>query len=333
VTEWEDATEPIPGDFVQKPVELGVDLKEVGREWEAWSSGDAISRDRVVQHFWPTAKSGPTELPDMVVFEPNTRGLVTRLHQLGYGIREAKEAVNVMTLVAERPTAAVVIGVSFDGERRRLLTGALKVRFPHVPIIYVTGHAATADGVRGALREGAQAVLAWPLPPVKQIDACLAGYAMPDKGKRAMRDNSNVPATWDSETELGLGPPPDTKPPVHKREFHEKITKKVPVLSLAESSAPKPVDLGPRTEPVDIVETDPTGFEDHIETVAELRQELRDDLPILLRALKPFIWSVRNAATYLEEQAIDGDHRAVDHARSLKTVARILEQLQDRADD
>jgi len=116
----------------------------------------------------PTDATQPTMArPALIVLEEKPVGLADALSQLGLLVRATHTGMETLAVCGERAPQAVVVGPG-DAERRRVLTSALRARFPDVGIVYVltapdpaTREAAKADGVR--------AVLSWPLPPTPLV--------------------------------------------------------------------------------------------------------------------------------------------------------------------
>ncbi|HEY4221930.1 MAG TPA: hypothetical protein VGO62_11315, partial [Myxococcota bacterium] len=150
---WDERTEAIPGSKADKSFELELDF----------AIDDALP-------------GLAQRRPSLVVFEPAPLGLAGALSALGYAVEQGGSGVEVMTMVAARIPAAVICAPSPDAERRRLLAAALRLRFPTVPILYVSTHAAQQEAVLGAVREGARAVIAWPLPTPSEVSRVLAPY-------------------------------------------------------------------------------------------------------------------------------------------------------------
>jgi CheY-like chemotaxis protein len=149
---WDERTEAIPGTKGEKSFELELDFVDGAAE---------------------TAMMARASL---VVFEPTALGLADALVDMGFDVRMGTTGVDVMSVVAHDPPGAVLCAPAADAERRRLLAAALRLRFPHIPIVYVSTHAGQEDAVLGALREGARAVLAWPLPSSEDVMRVLAPY-------------------------------------------------------------------------------------------------------------------------------------------------------------
>jgi CheY-like chemotaxis protein len=309
VSDWEENTEPLPGDFDERSLELGVDLQRLAQHW----SDRKLSPDAAIAELWPQSKTDPNVgAPDVVLFEPSTVGLAQRLRRMGYGVRFAASGVDVMTHVAEQPTGVVIIGPAHDAERRRLLCAALKMRFPGVPVVYVTRHAGTERGVAGALKEGAEAVLSWPLPSDEGIHAVLGAYV------RASRQAAARYAAVD---------PPTAPPPVDLPD--DAPTGKIPR-----------VDSAPPTDPGE-PGFDASGFDEPQETEVLMARNggprRREDAEMaevaeLLAAMGPFVWHLEDAARWAGERAALGDGSARPHAQAVDTVARLLRQLVDRVE-
>ncbi|MDP2344472.1 MAG: hypothetical protein Q8O67_26185 [Deltaproteobacteria bacterium] len=109
--------------------------------------------------------------PSLIVMEERPVGLADALAKMGFLVRPAQTGVETMSLVAERAPNAVIAGPG-DPERRRVLTGALRLRFPHVAVVLVLQKVDDAV-VDAARREGAHAVLTWPLPAPSEVYAAI----------------------------------------------------------------------------------------------------------------------------------------------------------------
>ena len=125
--------------------------------------------------------------PQLIVMEERLVGLADALAKLGFLVRPAATGVETMSLVAERAPNAVIAGPG-DPERRRVLTGALRLRFPQVPVILVLQKVDDAV-VDAARREGAHAVLTWPLPQAAEVYAAIPG----SPGPRPIFDDVTAP--------------------------------------------------------------------------------------------------------------------------------------------
>jgi hypothetical protein len=170
---WDAKTEALPGTMLKGALKVDADLVS--------QSGDAVSKPflakNLVDIYWPTAKTTMgSPLPDVVVFEPWAGGLGVRLQELGCRNRVDKSGVDVMSLVAQRPTALVLCGPSPDPDHRRLVTAALRVRFPSIPVYYVSTHAGDPRAEDGAKQEGAVGIIKWPLPDDKWVKRFLAPH-------------------------------------------------------------------------------------------------------------------------------------------------------------
>lgn len=168
---WDERTEAIPGTKGDKSFELDFDFVDGAAETAA------LAR------------------PSVVVFEPTAIGLAEALVDMGFNVRMGTTGVDVMSVVAQDPPGAVLCAPAPDAERRRLLAAALRLRFPNIPIVYVSTHAGQEDAVLGALREGARAVLAWPLPSASDIMRVLGPYL----------NTSNTPGSGASGAGSGAG--------------------------------------------------------------------------------------------------------------------------------
>jgi hypothetical protein len=59
----------------------------------------------------------------------------------------------------------------------------------------------------------------------------------------------------------------------------------------------------------------------------------RGELGDLLAAVSPFLWSLEDACHWAEQLAASGDPIAQMHARTLKAVVKVLEQVHARIEE
>lgn len=113
------------------------------------------------------AHDAPTALPgaSIVVLEGEAAGLVHALERGGFLVRPANSGVQAIELIEQAGPDAVVVGPG-EAERRRILVGALRQRFPAVALILLVGDGDSIDSVTGA---NVDAVLPWPLPPADGV--------------------------------------------------------------------------------------------------------------------------------------------------------------------
>lgn len=152
------------------------------------------------------AATQPTmQRSQLVVMEEKAVGLADALARLGYLIRPATTGVEAMSLVANRAPHAVIAGPG-DAERRRVLVGALRLRFPHVPVVLVMP--VVDEGSREmARRDGVHAVLSWPLPGWADVYAAIPG----SQGMGPTpRPSQNEPKTLVVPPTAALAPVPST---------------------------------------------------------------------------------------------------------------------------
>ncbi len=117
--------------------------------------------------------------PQLIVMEEKPVGLADALARLGFLVRPAATGVEAMSLVAERLPNAVITGPG-DTERRRVLVGALRLRFPGVPVVIVLPVSPAKKAIDDAAadvakKDGAHAVLPWPLPSAGEVYAAIPG--------------------------------------------------------------------------------------------------------------------------------------------------------------
>jgi hypothetical protein len=102
--------------------------------------------------------------PPIVVMEERAAGLAQSFSRFGFVVRPAMTGFEAISMVAERLPAAVVVGPG-DPERRRILIGALRLRFPALAVIAVVPVAEmTAE-----LTAAAAGLIPWPLPAAPEV--------------------------------------------------------------------------------------------------------------------------------------------------------------------
>lgn len=188
--EWEnERTEQIPGLKGDYSIEL--DLR--GQPTKKPAQGITGSPAEIAA-LWPsvTNKAAIGE-PDVLVFDPLGFSLREALVQAQFVHRVAQSAVEVMNEVSDRPPAVVLCGPSEDAERRRMLTAAVKVRFPDVPVVYASTHAKNQAAQKGARREGADAIFALPLHNAQDLVDALSPWVTP-KARPAPLVSAAAPA-------------------------------------------------------------------------------------------------------------------------------------------
>jgi hypothetical protein len=326
---WDERTEAIPGSKDDKSFELDVDFSQ--------------GADRDDQ---------PTSLlvrPSIVVFEPVSLGLATALEHMGFAVRTGATGVDVMALVSTTPPAAVLCAPSPDSERRRLLAAALRLRFPSIPVVYVSTHAGQEEAVLGAIREGARGVIAWPLPPAADVRRVLAPYVEAPPAAAGDDDEDllvtpKVPIRRPPElvlpAPLAVDRPSTGRVPLRAPASSEEQFEEAPTLVTDEPLRPAPVETGTRAPAPRLVsstgEGEPAtspGLRPAPIAALEALREKRGEIGSLLAAVSPFLWSLEDAARWADALAEAGDPSAKNHARTLKLLAKILGQLQARIDE
>ena len=292
--------------------------------------------------------------PRVVVLEERQVGLGDALAKMGFLVRPAVTGVETMSMCAEHAPLAVVVGPG-DAERRRVLTGALRLRFTGIAVVYVLP-APDAALREAALADGVHAVLPWPLPVAAQVLAAiphrtepqpLSGplpsvtRVIPPAGLPAR--SSGVPELSADESATGSvpvrrpagierlatraptsSPPPETTIPVARPVL------KRPVVGLDELATLQVERLampGTRDGPDDVTSPSvrPAVVVDHRAPAGELAALLRNSVPIL--------WSLDDCARFLDDLAAHHVSGAETHAKTVRQVARLLAQMQSRADD
>ncbi len=323
---WDERTEAIPGHKGDKSFELELDFDEDVELEET----QALQR------------------PTVVVFEPAPIGLAHALSVLGYSVQKGVTGVDVMGLVASQAPAVVVCAPAPDPERRRLLAAALRLRFPGLPVIYVSTHARQEEAVVGAVREGARAVIAWPLPASEDVARVLGPYVQAD-GALAVDEDAMVtpPRPLTRPRDLRRPPPRGAGTLVEKtapassedasfEDVATQVTSPPPPPELPASALrPMPVSL-PSNRNL-LLGSDEPNTQPNLRPAAVVAEEAaadkRGEIGQLLAAVSPFLWSLEDAARWAEGLADAGDSAARNHARAMHLLAKILAQLQARIDE
>lgn len=299
---WDERTEAIPGTKADKSFELDFDFA-------AGDGGLAVSAEGEAE----AERRGGLSV---VVFEPSPFGLSSALEDMGLTVRVGHSGVEVMGLVANDAPGAVICAPAPDAERRRLLAAALRLRFPNMPIVYVSTHAAQEGAILGALREGARAVLAWPLPSPSEVARVLEPFLASARGD------------WQLDTRPTCRPPGAS--PVG---FDISAT----VVTVDEPLAPRRAPpRRPATAGHDFMADEPStqpNMRPAAMAVDEARAISRGEIGELLAAVSPFLWSLEDASRWAAALGASGDPAAANHARTLMLLAKILGQLQARIDE
>lgn len=106
----EQLEESAIGGFDETSFELDIHFDELP---PTYSGETMLSR---VDEIWPTAGARAPLGPDLVVYDPMGFQIATGLTQMRYPLRVALSAVDVMEMVAAKPTAAVLCGPAADAE-------------------------------------------------------------------------------------------------------------------------------------------------------------------------------------------------------------------------
>lgn len=143
--------------------------------------------------------------PQLVVMEEKNLGVADALARMGYLVRQATTGVEAMSLVGQRAPNAV-ISAPGDPERRRVLVGALRLRFPHVPVVILLPQ--IDDAARDlARKDGVHAVLTWPLPHRVDVYAAIPGSPAVTTPAQS---SSSAPKTRLVPPTAGMPPLPST---------------------------------------------------------------------------------------------------------------------------
>jgi hypothetical protein len=359
--QWEEHTESALGADEHHSFDLNIDFSTLPPP----TSGDLSPRS-ALHKLWPEpGQDGRAK--DLVVFDPLGYSVAADLRKLGYPTREVSSGVDVMTGIAAHPTAAVVCGPAEDGEQRRLLTAAIRLRFPEVPIVYASTHGRNPAAVRGALAEGAHIVLPLPLPTREEIEPAFADYIRPITAPVPLPAVPDEPpqetlALGRDELERLLAANPARAKPASS--LARAVETPAPVLvSVAPSVDVNISDFEAATDIIDVQEiahvvpqsaapassvflrrSDLPTHESSERKPPEQRDDggraepfvaglQRGEVGELLRAISPFLWGLDDAARYMDVRAAMGDVGAQGHQRTLKLLGNLLRQLQKRIDD
>lgn len=379
MSDWEEPTESILGLQSENSLEIDVDFGALPP-----STGNLrqMSPDAALQELWPTANTNKPG-PDLVVFDPMGFRLAEHMATMGFPVRNAVSGVEVMSMASGQPTGAVVCGPAEDAERRRLLTAALRLRFPEVPVIYVSTHANNPEAVRGAQAEGAQQVIPIPLPGAADLERLLGDFvkridpasrppkAAPKPAPKAtpkrpapevtMEDEYRTqpisradidemhrkadaaekaaPAEDSSPFNIGRSDVIDEEFLDGSDEFALEVRTEVigqPWLDPQQATAPVPKPTQPK--PPASVSSEMLGSGHSGPAIVAPRTQVgaepgnRGELGDLISAISPFLWGLEDASNWAQRKADDGDMDAMTHARTLKLLTKLIEQLQQRID-
>ncbi len=124
----------------------------------------------------------------LIVMEERAVGLAQALARCGCLVRPAMTGFEAIAMVGERLPFAVVVGPG-DPERRKILTGALRLRFPALAIIAVV----PLVELTAELAAMTHARLPWPLPPPTEVRRVLDELAA--RGVTPLPMPARVPRT------------------------------------------------------------------------------------------------------------------------------------------
>jgi len=299
--------------------------------------------------------------PRVVVLEERPVGLADALARLGFLVRPAVTGVETMSMCGEHAPLAVVVGPG-DAERRRVLTGALRLRFPGIAVVYVLpspGDAALRDGARG---DGVHAVLPWPLPASAQVLAAIPHRTEPQPLSGPLPSvtkvipptaalpvrSGGVPELSADESATGSVPmrrpagiarqasptqAPTSSPPLETTVPVARPVRKRPLLGLDELAT---LQVERVALPVTREGAEQAAEEATSPTVRPAAQGSGAplaELAGLLRTSVPILWSLDDCARFLDDLAAHHVTGAETHARTVRQVARLLAQMQARAND
>lgn len=288
--------------------------------------------------------------PRIIVMEERPIGLSDALEQMGFMVRSARTGVEAISMCSDAMPLAVVVGPG-DAERRRILTGALSVRFPELLVVHVR---ADADANR-SLSDGVR-VLSWPLPSLSEVMAVIPHRAeavvanaplpsitrvVPPTAAIRPRSASDVPELSADQSETG-------SVPRERLHFTPATTSPPPEATLT-AARPVSMPLPPMELPfldddtlqVAKVAMPMTSMSDERSTspgmkpAADVQDALapRGDIADVLRAVAPFLWGLDDCSRFLDDLVQHHVPGADVHARTIRLVSRLLAQLNARIDE
>jgi len=347
--QWEEQTESALGEREGRSFDLDIDFSTLP---PPTAPAIDLSPKSALHTLWPEQRAEHRRA-DLIVFDPLDYQVARELRALGYPTREVRSGVDVMTGISDHPTAAVVCGPAEDGEQRRLLTAAIRLRFPEIPIVYASTHGRNPAAVRGAIAEGAHIVLPIPLPSLAEIDPILGEYIRPLEAPAPPTLAPDEPpqetlALGREELQKLLTPqggrPTQVPPQPHR--VPTVVPAPIPLEVVADPmndfeaatelvEAPK-LPVPPSPGPPQTARVPNTNVPTSTASGAIPTPEVslrRGELGELLRAISPFLWGLDDAARYMDVRAAMGDVGAQGHQRTLKLLGNLLRQLQQRIDD
>lgn len=340
-------SESVPGEWDERSIEVDLDVVHQRSVERVPADLRKLSGERSLADLWPHQREAKVEhAKDIILFDPMDFALGSTLAERNFPFRVATSGVDVMGLIAARPTGAVLCGPSEDAERRRLLTAAVKVRFPDIPVIYASTHAKNPDAVAGAKREGALDVIPIPLPPGETFDAFLLPFVQKVAPPAAAHPATISNAPPSDATNFDDANLPNTVSFVNAQtsesisldsfdDFEDAKTDAMDVEVLQEIKRDGAEHEASVVRPREQVDgrgrwSFPPGADvsPRPSTPAQKATEKESDsLVAAASALGPFLWGLDDALAWTEQKAREGHHEAVTHARTLSSIRQILKAM------
>lgn len=329
---------------------------EIDLDIDLDSADDADQATQVVSAF----ADAPEKPKGLFVFEPDGDIAYQALLQAGIACHRACLGSEVMAAAQDRRLTGVILAPSADEELRELFVRALRGRFGSIPLIFLSPSAHNPEAVHELQRQGATAVLAWPLPPpsvlVPTLESLTQGSLtrtgdLPPRGSPQATQELGLLSRKLERMEAKAKPREDSV----SREVFEQAVKEVAEKQAENTSLRS--ELTMFRERIQMLEERLARLSNDLAALTQERDELRAKLaqkpsgPVmnaqghqLLMSLKkigesvdPFLWGLEQAIQFLEELQLEaGDHRAPSlnaHLRSLKLVRVLLERLRERTRD
>lgn len=334
IDEKSNLSEPELGSFSEDSLEIDIGF---GEEFPPDSSAQL---EEEATGSFIHMKTEPED-QTIVIFEPLPYGIGAELKKAGYPVQEVESGVDVMQAVSTEATGLVICGPASDAEHRRLLTAAIRSRFPSLAIVYASTHAGDPRALDGAKAEGAHDVLQVPLPPGEELEAFFSRF-----GGIKKRPSCESAET----TGLAQLKRPDQSQLMHttlvdsastsaSQEIPDPVSMGGAPVSTKESDdagEPKPeIDAGEPKSEIDAGEPKPeiqaARIEDE-EPQKEPKEGQLGEIGSLLTAISPFLWGLEDAARWIETLEKEGNQEAMQHARTLQLLNGLLKQLKERID-
>ncbi|MCP4502842.1 MAG: hypothetical protein GY822_23125 [Deltaproteobacteria bacterium] len=288
-------------------------------------------------------------LPKLVVFEPGGSAIQSALQSLGVRSRTVELGSDLMGAADEGEVGLVLMSPGMDEELRELFCRAFASRFSHIPVIFIINKTREREAVAEMLRQGAHAVLPWPLPAASDLLPFLDAHTPSGTNIR----QAPVPprASPAQSTELDLL---RRKVAVFEQSSQRSISSVDFEKAVSEAATKSAENTSLRSEMTilreraSLLEERIGRMQRDIEVVCTERDSLLsgkklrgpsidDEAVVLLRGVESFVWPVEQAIQFFEDLAHEaGPQRAPSlnlHLRTIKLVKSLLERVRDRFND